>query len=68
MMIMTFADIEAVDAVLCEDGHTVLLYGHTPDDDETFTWSISLPMVITEDEFLAEEWSEVGWLHWMQQE
>ncbi|WP_259668864.1 hypothetical protein [Rhizobium sp. NLR8a] len=65
---MTFADIEQVDPVLTEDGRSVCFYGHTPDEDQTFIWSIRLPMVIEEDAFeeLLAEWRELGWQHWMQ--
>ncbi|MDK4731563.1 hypothetical protein [Rhizobium sp. CNPSo 3490] len=45
---MTFADIVQVDEVLCEDGCSVCFYGHTSDDDETFFWSVRLPMRIEE--------------------
>ncbi|MBB5536836.1 hypothetical protein [Rhizobium giardinii] len=64
---MTPADIEAVDPVLGDDGRSVFFYGHTRDEDVTFLWSVSLPMVIEEDKLLIEEWREVGWLHWMKQ-
>ncbi|WP_018445642.1 MULTISPECIES: hypothetical protein [Rhizobium] len=66
-MTMTFADIEQVDPVLTDDGRSVCFYGHTPDEDQTFIWSIRLPMVIEEDAFLVEEWRAIGWQHWMQQ-
>lgn len=64
---MTIHDIEQVNACLSEDGSSVCFYGHTPDEDQTFFWSISLPMPITEWAFLYEEWCEVGRLHWMTQ-
>lgn len=64
---MTVDDIEQVDAVLSEDGRSVCFYGHTPDDDQTFFWSINLPIVIEEDAFLVREWMEVGWRHWTEQ-
>ncbi|WP_026619403.1 hypothetical protein M728_001103 [Ensifer sp. WSM1721] len=60
---MTFDDIEQVDPELAEDGRSIMFYGHTPDDDQTFTWSISLPIPITENAFLVSEWREVGWLY-----
>ncbi|PDS74696.1 hypothetical protein [Rhizobium sp. L43] len=65
---MTVDDIEQVDAVLCEDGRNVAFYGHTSDDDQTFFFSVSLPMTIEEDAFedLLPEWRELGWQHWMQ--
>ncbi|MGR8961006.1 hypothetical protein [Rhizobium leguminosarum] len=65
---MTFADIEQIDATLSEDGRSVCFYGHTPDDDQTFVWSIGLPMTIEESVFedLLPEWRELGWQHWMQ--
>lgn len=68
-MTMTFADIEQVDPVLSDDGRSVCFYGHTPDEDQTFFWSISLPMRIAEDVFegLLPDWRELGWQHWMQQ-
>lgn len=67
-MTMTFTDIEQIDATLSEDGRSVCFYGHTPDDDQTFVWSISLPMTIEESVFedLLPEWRELGWQHWMQ--
>ncbi|MHA7865871.1 MAG: hypothetical protein ACX93U_00070 [Salipiger thiooxidans] len=37
--------IEQVDAVLCEDGGTLLLYGHTSDPSVTYTASFPLPAV-----------------------
>lgn len=60
---MTVHDIEQVDAVLSEDGRSVGIYGHTPDDDQTFFWSINLPMLIEEDAFddMITEWRQVGW-------
>ena len=61
---MTVADIEQVDPVLSDDGRSVFFYGHTPDPDVTFLWSVNLPMVITEDAFCYAEWRAVGWLHW----
>lgn len=60
---MTFDDIEQVDPVLAEDGLSIMFYGHTPDDDQTFIWTISLPIPITEDNFLVPEWREVGFLY-----
>lgn len=61
---MTFVDIEQVDAVLCEDGRSVGFYGHTSDDDETFFFSVPLPIMIEENAFeeLLPEWVELGWL------
>ncbi|MGO6783506.1 hypothetical protein [Rhizobium ruizarguesonis] len=68
-MTMTFADIEQVDPVLSEDGRSVCFFGHTPDEDQTFFWSIGLPMMVEEDVFenLLPEWREVGWQMVMQQ-
>ncbi|MGO8496838.1 hypothetical protein [Rhizobium croatiense] len=65
---MTFDDIEQIDPELAEDGRSVCFYGHTPDDDETFFWSVSLPMMIEEAAFedLLPEWRELGWQHWRQ--
>ncbi|NVK20855.1 MAG: hypothetical protein HWE30_19425 [Methylocystaceae bacterium] len=37
--------IEQVDAVLCEDGGTLLLYGHTSDPSATYIASLPLPAV-----------------------
>jgi len=31
--------------VLCEDGETILLYGHTADDNVTYTASFKIPPV-----------------------
>jgi len=64
---MTFDDIEQIDATLSEDGRSVCFYGHTPDEDQTFFWSVSLPMPITEGAFLNEEWQAIGWIHWKSQ-
>jgi hypothetical protein len=53
-------EIEQVDAVLCEDGRTVMLTGHAADDNVTFTASIDLPWTLTEDAFLPSEWASLG--------
>ncbi|WP_086996954.1 hypothetical protein [Rhizobium sullae] len=66
-MTMTPADIEQVDPVLGDDGRSICFYGHTPDEDQTFVWSVSLPMAITEDAFLLSAWREVGWLIFMRE-
>lgn len=60
---MTFDEIEQVDPVLADDGLSIMFYGHTLDDDQTFIWTISLPMAITENAFLVSEWRQVGWLY-----
>ncbi|RWP07749.1 MAG: hypothetical protein EOR00_33345 [Mesorhizobium sp.] len=58
---MTVADIEWVDAALAEDGGSICFYGCTSDPDQTFVWSLSLPMLpITEDAFLMRNWRAVG--------
>ncbi|WP_049733862.1 hypothetical protein [Rhizobium ecuadorense] len=61
-------DISQVDPVLCEDGRNVGFYAWT-DDDETFFWSIPLPMMVEEVAFesLLPEWVELGWKMLMQQ-
>jgi hypothetical protein len=68
-MTMTFADIEQIDATLSEDGRSVCFYGHTPDEDQTFFWSITLPMMVEEDAFedLLPAWRQLGWSLLMQQ-
>ncbi|WP_246788722.1 hypothetical protein [Rhizobium leguminosarum] len=68
-MMMTFDDIEQIDATLSEDGRSVCFYGHTPDDDQTFVWSVRLPMRIAEDVFegLLPAWRELGWRMVIQQ-
>ncbi|GAA6202484.1 hypothetical protein [Aquicoccus sp. SU-CL01552] len=43
--------IEQVDAVLCEDGAAIILYGHTSDPDVTFTASLPVPAAL--------EWSRI---------
>ncbi|MER9233635.1 hypothetical protein NKI56_16285 [Mesorhizobium sp. M0622] len=67
MTTLDVTDIVSVEAVLCEDSRTVFFYGHTLNEDETFTTSTTLPLAITEDAFLATDWAAVGWLHWMEQ-
>jgi len=59
---MTVDDVEQVDAVLCEDGRSVVFYAWTADPDACFVWSVSLPMPTTEEAFLATEWRAIGWL------
>ncbi|MEO3385114.1 hypothetical protein [Mesorhizobium sp. CAU 1741] len=56
--------IDQVDVELCEDGRTVLFIGHTQHDDETFIASVTLPVPIHPDQFLAADWREVRNLHW----
>ncbi|WP_259666161.1 hypothetical protein [Rhizobium lentis] len=69
-MMMTADDVEQVDAVLSDDGCSVFFYGHTPDDDETFFWSVSLPMRIEDAAFddMLPEWVDLGWKMLTQQE
>jgi hypothetical protein len=40
-----FYGIEQVDAVVCEDGETVMLYGHTADPDVTYVATFPIPAV-----------------------
>lgn len=37
--------IEQVDPVICEDGETVMLYGHTADPDVTYIATFPLPAI-----------------------
>ena len=69
MMTMTPADVEQIDPVLGDDGRSVFFYGHTPDDDQTYTWSIKLPMVIEESAFedMLTEWRELAWIDLLRQ-
>lgn len=57
---MTFDDIEQVDPELAADGLSIMFYGHTPDDDQTFIWSIGLPIPITEGALLCRNGARWG--------
>ncbi|MGI0528009.1 hypothetical protein [Rhizobium giardinii] len=69
MKTVIIENVEQIDPTLGEDGLTVGFYGWT-DDDETYFWSISLPMKIEEDAFedMLTEWRELGWLQLMRQD
>ena len=40
-------ELEQVDAVLAEDGRTVVFYGHTSDPDDTMVMSFTIPEGMT---------------------
>ncbi|MBB6411103.1 hypothetical protein HNQ71_003777 [Mesorhizobium sangaii] len=63
-MTATPESIEQVDAVLAEDGRTVILYGHTADENVTFAASIVLPMKVDDASFLKDEWRTLPNLEW----
>lgn len=48
--------IDQIDPVLCEDGLAVLFYGHTDDDNVTYTQSIAFPIAIDEQHFDRDAW------------
>lgn len=52
--------IVEVEAALCENGRSVLLYGHTDNPAVTFVQSVTLPIAISAAEFIADEWTRAA--------
>lgn len=63
-------DVDQIDAVLCEDGVTIMFYGHSHDPDRTYVAAISRPHLINAvlpsslDGVLAGEALATGWAGW----
>jgi hypothetical protein len=58
--------IAEVDAELCEDGRTILLYGYAPDE-TLYLATIPLPFHVDPEGFMPDEWADVRNVVWRRQ-
>jgi hypothetical protein len=61
---MAMPVFEQVDAELCEDGRTVMLYAHAAGE-TCFVATILLPFAVTEEAFVPEAWAAVRNVTWL---